>query len=163
MCNGGIAHQESAIEKRGIRLHVRFIEFLEVVRMPDLMPDLELQIPQRVEDAFNRLFVNSVLEEKQKVDIRLRMNSAAAVSADGEQAIRAGRLPISPKFLKDVVDFVAYDAFDRNGCRILQELDLQLVQEPLQICPGRHGAHGPMLARRRMPLPLGEGTNSRSD
>ena len=140
-----------------------FIEFLEVVRVPGLMPDLELQIPQRVEDAFNRLFVNSVLEEKQKVDIRLRMNSAAAVSADGEQAIRAGRLSISPKFLKDVVDFVANDAFDRNGCRILQELDLQLVQEPLQICPGRHGAHGPMLARRRMPLPLGEGINSRSD
>src|SRR5438094_8976999 len=91
------------------------------------------------------------------------MNSAAAVSADGEQAIRAGRLSISTKFLKDVVDFVANDAFDRNGCRILQELDLQLVQEPLQICPGRHGAHGPMLARRRMPLPLGEGINSRSD
>jgi len=55
--------------------------------------------------------------------------------------------------LKDVVDFVANDAFDRNGCRILQELDLQLVQEPLQICPGRHGAHGPMLARRRMHSP----------
>jgi len=104
-----------------------------------------------VEDAFNRLFVNSVLEEKQKVDIRLRMNSAAAVSADGEQAKRAGRLPLRPKLLKDVVDFVANDAFDWNGCRILQESDLQLVQEPLQVCPGRHGAHGPMLAHSRPP------------
>src|SRR5438034_617299 len=93
LCNGGIAHQESAIEKRGIRLHVRFIEFLEVVRMPDLMPDLELQIPQRVEDAFNRLFVNSVLEEKQKVDIRLRMNSAAAVSAEQNELCCVAKAP----------------------------------------------------------------------
>src|SRR5262249_12614461 len=84
---------------------------------------------------------------------RLRMNSAAAVSADGEQAKRGGRLPLRPKLLKDVVDFVANNAFDRNGCRILQESDLQLVQEPLQVCPGRHGVHGAMLARSRMHSP----------
>ena len=41
----GVTHQEPAVQKGGIGLHVRLIELLEVVRIPDLMPDLELQSP----------------------------------------------------------------------------------------------------------------------
>ena len=38
-----------------------------------------------MQDALNGLFVNAVRKEEQKVNIGLRMNSAAAISANGEQ------------------------------------------------------------------------------
>ena len=81
----GITEQEPAIEKRCIRLHVRFIKFLEVVGMADLMADFELQIPQRMQHRFDCVFFNSIFEEKQQIHIGLRMNRGAPVPADGHQ------------------------------------------------------------------------------
>jgi len=43
---------------------VRFIEFLEVICVADLMPDFELEIPQRMQDGLDGLFVDGLLEKK---------------------------------------------------------------------------------------------------
>src|SRR6185503_17756292 len=40
-----IAQQEPRIQKRGVRLHVRLVEFLKVRALPDLVAYFEVEIP----------------------------------------------------------------------------------------------------------------------
>ena len=97
--------RESAIEKGGVRLHLRFIEFLEVIARADLVSDFELQIPQRMQDGFDRFFVDVVLEEEQQVDIGFRMDRLSSVASDGKQRKRIWRLAVAPEVENDLVDF----------------------------------------------------------
>jgi len=53
---------------------MRFVEFFEIISVPDLVSDFELQIPQRMQDRLDRFFVDGILEEKKKIDIGLGMN-----------------------------------------------------------------------------------------
>src|SRR2546423_2026794 len=78
--NTGITEQEPAVEKRRVRLHVRFIKFLEIVRVADLLAVFELQIPQPMPHRLDRRFAGIVFEEEDQVDVRLRMERAAAVT-----------------------------------------------------------------------------------
>src|SRR5262245_19077429 len=40
-----IAQEEARIQKRRVRLHVRFVKLLEVRALPDLMAHLEVEVP----------------------------------------------------------------------------------------------------------------------
>src|SRR6516164_1980494 len=77
-----IADQESAIEEGGVRFHVGLVELPEVIGVPNLVPDLELEIPQGMQDRFDGLLVDRLLEEKEKINIGLRMNHSSPVTTD---------------------------------------------------------------------------------
>ena len=53
--------------------------------MANLMPDAKRQIPERMQNSLDRLFIDLVFEEEQQIDVRLGMNRLAAVATDSEQ------------------------------------------------------------------------------
>src|SRR5437867_11903324 len=57
-----IPGEESRIEKGRVRFHLAFIEAAEIPGAPDLVTDPELQVPQRVQNGFDRVLVDPVLK-----------------------------------------------------------------------------------------------------
>ena len=77
-----IAEEKPRIEERGIRFHLAFIEVVEICYVSNLVTDLELQVPQRVQDGLDRVLVDSVFEEEQEVDVRPRMQRRSSVTSN---------------------------------------------------------------------------------
>src|SRR5262245_5172405 len=83
-----------------------------------------------MQDRLDRIFVDLGFKEEQKVDVRLRMNGLASISADSEKC-KTLRIAITrvPKPPDHFIHLVADGAFDRDHARRFQETRLQIVEK----------------------------------
>ena len=92
--------------------------------MPDLVADLELQVPQRVQDRFDCVFIDRIFKEKQQIDIRLGMDRCAAISADRHQCETIRIIALAPELPNHFIQLFADDGFDPDADGIGQEFIL---------------------------------------
>src|SRR5438477_2552694 len=91
-----------------------------------------------MEDRLDGLLIDRILEEEQKIDIRLRVDNPSAIAADGEKRKVTRRPPVDPELANDVINAVADDGLDRGGSGTFEKLNLQVVQERFEVSARRH-------------------------
>src|SRR5262245_46776720 len=84
-----------------------------------------------------RILIDRSLEEKQKVNVRLRMDGRASISSDRHECKQLGTLAITPHVANDFVQLVANDCFDADARRVGQESRFQVVYKGFQLGSSR--------------------------
>src|SRR5215813_1340171 len=90
-----------------------------------------------MQDRFNRFFIDDIFEEKQQVDVGLRMNGGAAISSNRHQRERLRIIAVSPKIPDNFVELFADDSFSANIRRVGKELCFYVVYEGFQFSASR--------------------------
>src|SRR6185503_2561706 len=103
------------------------VVFLQVVRITNLVPDFELKIPQRVQDGFDRFFVDRILEEEKQVDVGLGVDRCAAVTTDRHQGEGVWIVAVAPELPDNPVQLLTNNGFNLKASGIGKESGFQVV------------------------------------
>src|SRR5215510_501299 len=101
------------------------------------MAYFELQVPQRMQDCFDRVLVNDFLKEKKQVDVGLRVNGCTAISSNGQQCERIRAIAVTPEVADNFVHLVTDDGFDANMRRVGKEFRFEIVYKGFQLRASR--------------------------